>query len=89
MFMRRTKITSGGQISIPAPVRHRWGTSRVVIEDLGDSLVVRPAPEDPIAALRGAFSAAGEPSADELRARARAEDRAAEERHLRAYGRRS
>jgi bifunctional DNA-binding transcriptional regulator/antitoxin component of YhaV-PrlF toxin-antitoxin module len=51
--MRTARITAGGQLSIPAVVRRRWGTSRVAIEDLGDRLVVKPVPDDPIGAARG------------------------------------
>jgi hypothetical protein len=80
MFMRHAKISKGGQVSVPADIRHRWSTSRVVLEDLGDRLVIRPAAEDPVAALRGAFADRGKPASDELRRRARAEDRAAESR---------
>lgn len=50
------KITSGGQVSIPAAARKRWRTSRVVAEDHGDHVVLRPAPDDPVAAASGAFS---------------------------------
>jgi bifunctional DNA-binding transcriptional regulator/antitoxin component of YhaV-PrlF toxin-antitoxin module len=49
------RITAAGQLSIPAAVRRRWGTRRVAVEDLGDRLVVRPLPEDPISAARGAL----------------------------------
>ena len=52
----RHRITGAGQVSIPAEVRHRWGTSTVAIEDEGDRIVVRPVPEDPIAALLGRFA---------------------------------
>lgn len=51
----KAKISKGGQISIPAAVRHRWGTPDLLIEDQGDRLVVRPMPEDPIEAASGAF----------------------------------
>jgi len=51
--MKRYRITSSGQVSIPVEVRRRWGTSVVTYDDLGDRLVVRPVPEDPIAAARG------------------------------------
>jgi bifunctional DNA-binding transcriptional regulator/antitoxin component of YhaV-PrlF toxin-antitoxin module len=53
----RMKISKGGQISIPAAIRHRWGTSTVSLEDLGDRLVLQPAPDDPIAAAEGALAA--------------------------------
>jgi AbrB family looped-hinge helix DNA binding protein len=57
MSMRpRVKISKGGQISIPAPIRHRWGTSTVALEDQGDRVVLVPAPDDPIAAAEGALA---------------------------------
>ncbi|MGI8731154.1 MAG: AbrB/MazE/SpoVT family DNA-binding domain-containing protein [Solirubrobacteraceae bacterium] len=56
--MRRLTITRGGQVSVPAAIRRRWGTSTVVVEDLGDALVLRPAPDDPIAGAAGVFAAA-------------------------------
>jgi bifunctional DNA-binding transcriptional regulator/antitoxin component of YhaV-PrlF toxin-antitoxin module len=52
----RMKISKGGQISVPAAVRHRWGTSTVTVEDHGDQLVIAPAPDDPIAAAEGALA---------------------------------
>jgi AbrB family looped-hinge helix DNA binding protein len=51
--MTIARITSSGQVSLPAAVRRRWGTSRVAIEDEGDRLIVKPVPDDPIAAVRG------------------------------------
>lgn len=74
--MKRARITTGGQISLPAAVRRRWQTSVVAIEDRGDSVVVRPLPEDPIAAARGALKGRIGP-ADVLRKRARADDASA------------
>ncbi len=52
------RISKGGQVSIPAGIRHRWGTSTVVLEDLGDRIVLAPAPDDPIAAAEGALAEA-------------------------------
>jgi AbrB family looped-hinge helix DNA binding protein len=82
MFMRRrVTISKGGQISIPAPIRHRWGTSTVALEDQGDRIVVEPAPDDPIAAAEGALAdefAELEPA--RLRRRARADEQNAESR---------
>ena len=52
---RVARITKGGQISIPAEVRHRWVTERVEIVDQGQELVVRPLPADPVAALQGSM----------------------------------
>jgi bifunctional DNA-binding transcriptional regulator/antitoxin component of YhaV-PrlF toxin-antitoxin module len=80
MVMRYVKISKGGQVSVPADIRHRWKTSRVALEDLGDRVVIRPLADDPLAALRGAFAGAGKPGSDELRRRARAEESAAEAR---------
>ena len=54
--MWRHRITGAGQVSIPAEVRHRWGTSTVAIEDEGDRIVLRPVPDDPIAAFLGIFA---------------------------------
>ena len=57
MVMRkRMRISRGGQISIPAEIRHRWGTSTVTLEDQGGRLVLEPAPDDPIAAAEGALA---------------------------------
>jgi bifunctional DNA-binding transcriptional regulator/antitoxin component of YhaV-PrlF toxin-antitoxin module len=53
---RRVRISKGGQISVPAPVRHRWGTSTVVLDDQGERLVIEPAPDDPIEAAAGALA---------------------------------
>lgn len=79
MVMRRLKITTGGQVSLPAEIRHRWGTSTVVLEDRGDEVIMRPAQDDPIAAVRGRFAELVVTS-DELRRRGREDDAAAENR---------
>ena len=50
------RVTKGGQISIPAAIRHRWGTSTVVLDDQGGRIVIEPAPDDPIAAAEGALA---------------------------------
>ncbi len=85
MLMKaRMKISKGGQISIPAQIRHRWGTSTVVIEDRGDQIILQPAPDDPIAAAEGALAAEyGGLDPARLRRHARADERAAETRRLR------
>jgi bifunctional DNA-binding transcriptional regulator/antitoxin component of YhaV-PrlF toxin-antitoxin module len=49
------RISKGGQVSIPAPIRKRWKTNELVAEDHGDKLVLRPAPDDPIERAYGAF----------------------------------
>lgn len=73
-------ISKGGQISVPAEVRKRWKTRRLVVEDRGDEVVLRPAPDDPIAAARGALKGRLGHTSDELRAMVREEERRAEER---------
>jgi bifunctional DNA-binding transcriptional regulator/antitoxin component of YhaV-PrlF toxin-antitoxin module len=80
--MTRRKITIGGRISLPADVRRRWDTDTVLIEDRGDSVIVRPLPRDPIAAARGAFEGRV-PSTTVLRAEARRDEQAAEARRAR------
>lgn len=82
MFMKvRMKISKGGQISIPAPIRHRWGTSTVALEDRGDRIILQPAPDDPIAAAEGALAGEyGHLDAADLRRRAREDEAAAEAR---------
>jgi AbrB family looped-hinge helix DNA binding protein len=80
MIMRYLMISKGGQISVPAEVRKRWRTRRLQVEDRGDELVIRPAPEDPIAAARGALKGRIGHTSDELRRIAREEERRAEER---------
>jgi bifunctional DNA-binding transcriptional regulator/antitoxin component of YhaV-PrlF toxin-antitoxin module len=80
--MELLKVTSAGQLSLPARIRRRWGTRRVAIEDHGDSVVIRPFPDDPIAAAAGALRGQIAPS-EELRARARDDERHAEERRQR------
>lgn len=85
MIMKvRFKITRGGQVTIPASVRRRWGTSTVVAEDHGDTLVLRPAPDDPIEAAYGIFAAEFReaPRLEEIRAEEREGEADAAERRL-------
>ena len=38
-------VSSSGQMSVPAPVRHRWGLDnggRITVIDLGDAVVLLP-----------------------------------------------
>ena len=83
---KRLVISSGGQVSVPAAVRKRWGTRAVLAEDRGDELVLRPAPDDPIAAVRGIFAdeISSGATIDEMRAAARAEDAGVELRRVRS-----
>jgi len=77
--MKMRKITTGGQISLPAAVRNRWRTKAVAVEDLGDRVVVRPLPDDPIAAARGALKGRLAPTGA-LREKARQDEAASEAR---------
>lgn len=75
----RMKISKGGQVSIPAPIRHRWGTSMVTLEDEGSRIILQPAADDPIAAADGALAEEfGELDVARLRRRAREDERQAE-----------
>ncbi len=74
MIMKVTKISRGGQISVPAAVRKRWATSRVLLRDEGDRLVVEPASEDPVSAVRGMAASREGPSSETLRDRLREEE---------------
>ena len=67
------KVSSNGQVSIPAEARARWSADQVVVVDLGDRVVLRPLPDDPIGALRGKYRGRG-PSTTEARADARGDD---------------
>lgn len=88
MSMRkRMKISKGGQISIPAPVRHRWGTTAVTVDDQGGRLVIEPAPEDPIDAAAGSLAEYFEGvNLQQLRDELRLEEQEIEDRKLRLYG---
>lgn len=56
VMARRLAISRGGQVSVPAEVRKRWRTQTVLAEDRGDHIVLRPVPDDPLAAAAGAFA---------------------------------
>lgn len=73
------KVSSNGQVSIPAEARARWAADKVVVVDLGDRVVVRPLPAEPVAELRGKY-AGRDPSTDRARRQARAEEAAAAKR---------
>lgn len=77
------KVSGNGQVSIPAGARARWNADRVVVVDLGDRIVVRPLPAEPIKALRGKHAGRG-PNSDVARRTARSEELAAERRRRRA-----
>jgi hypothetical protein len=75
----KIRISKGGQFSLPAGIRRRWATDALVVEDLGDRVVLRPIPSDPVAAVVGAFPS-GKRTADQARKRIRDEEQRAERR---------
>ena len=77
--MNSVRISKGGQVSVPADVRRRWQTDQLAIEDLGDRLILRPIPADPVSAARGSLASHG-PSSEEARLRVRREEAAGRRR---------
>lgn len=73
------KVSTNGQVSIPAEARARWKVDRVVVVDLGDRVVLRPLPADQIGSLAGKYRGSG-PSTDQARREARAEEAATRSR---------
>lgn len=78
--MRTSAITKGGQVSLPAEIRRRWGTKRVAFRDEGDRVVIVPVPDDPVAATRGVLRRPGQRSLGEVLADYDKETAAAEAR---------
>lgn len=76
------KVSANGQVSIPAEVRSRWHAERVIVVDMGDRVVLRPLPDDPVGALDGAYKGKG-PSTRRARQEATAGDAATEHRKSR------
>jgi len=66
MGATEAKITSSGQLSLPASLRKRWRVESVLVIDRGDYAIVRPIPHDIPGTLKGSFAAPG-PSSDEAR----------------------
>jgi hypothetical protein len=86
--MRRiVPITKGGQISLPAEVRHRWAAQKVLLVDEGEQLLVKPVPVDPIKALIGKFPLRSGLTVDQITEQWRREEQEAEERKWREYKR--
>jgi AbrB family looped-hinge helix DNA binding protein len=81
--MKTAKVTAGGQVSIPAAVRRRWGTRRVLIDDQGDRLVLKPLPDDPLTAARGILKGKITVPTEKLREIARRDEQIAEDRKWR------
>jgi bifunctional DNA-binding transcriptional regulator/antitoxin component of YhaV-PrlF toxin-antitoxin module len=68
-------VSGNGQVSIPAGARARWKTRKVIVVDLGDRVVMRPAPDEPVEKLEGKYRMRG-PSSDQARRQARLDDAA-------------
>ena len=68
-------ISRNGQVSIPAETRARWNTRHVIVVDLGDRVVLRPAAAAPVAELQGKYRGRG-PAADAIRQQERRQARA-------------
>jgi AbrB family looped-hinge helix DNA binding protein len=79
--MTIVKVTASGQISLPASVRNRWGVSRVAVEDEGDQVLIRPLPDDAIAAAVGSLKRRG-PAPEAIRARERRSEASRERRRF-------
>ncbi len=75
----RMKLSSNGQVSIPAAVRDRWRADEtlladeMIVIDFEDYVVVGPALVDPAETLRGKYAGLG-PSTDEMRREDREEE---------------
>jgi bifunctional DNA-binding transcriptional regulator/antitoxin component of YhaV-PrlF toxin-antitoxin module len=76
------RVSKGGQISLPAAIRRRWGVGRLLLVDLGDRVELRPLPDDPIGELRGMLRHLDAPPTEVLRAECREEEAIAEERRF-------
>ena len=74
MKHRIAHVSRGGQVSLPAPIRHRWDTDSLILEDRGDEVVLRPLPRDPVAAAIGSLQLRSGLTSDLMRARARREE---------------
>ena len=72
--MHKVKITSGGQISIPASIRRRWGTEWLGLVDRGEHVELRPIDGDVVTMLRGTLKLADDRTSDEIRLLGREED---------------
>jgi hypothetical protein len=44
--MRRFKIVNGGHVNLPTEIADRWRTRFVSLEDQGDHVILRPAPDE-------------------------------------------
>jgi bifunctional DNA-binding transcriptional regulator/antitoxin component of YhaV-PrlF toxin-antitoxin module len=75
------KVTRDGRVSLPAELLRRWGAGSVLVVDRGHYAIVRPIPEDTVAALKGAFAGPG-PTSEKVRAAEREADSESESRRV-------
>ena len=73
MTVTELKVTANGQISIPAAVRRRWKTDRVVAIDTPHGLVIRPYDPHPARSIAGKYARRG-PTIDEARRQEREDE---------------
>lgn len=59
-------MSRNGQVSIPAAARARWGVRKLLVVDLGDTVVISPVLDDPIRELAGKYKTSGV-SSEEMR----------------------
>lgn len=78
------KVSRNGTISIPAEVRKRWNTDRVIVTDTSAGLVVRPFDPDFVRSLMGKYRHLAKETVDEGRRAAREEEAEREEERDRA-----
>lgn len=80
--MKIVTLTRGGQVSIPAEYRRGWTSNRVMVRETPDGLLLRPLPDDPLAAALGSLAGKVKNfvSAEESMREYREEETAAEER---------
>ncbi len=78
------KISRNGQISIPADVRKRWNTDRVIVMDTKGGLIVRPFDPDLVHNLRGKYKHLVTETSDEMRRAIREEQAEREDERDRA-----
>ena len=80
--MKIVTLTRGGQVSIPAEFRREWTSNRIMVQETDRGLLLRPVPDDPLAAALGSLAGKVKNfvSAEESMREYREEELAAEER---------
>jgi bifunctional DNA-binding transcriptional regulator/antitoxin component of YhaV-PrlF toxin-antitoxin module len=88
----KMKVSSNGQISLPAEVRKRWkaelgdndAVDVVLVHDTAHGLIIQPFDPDFVRKLRGKYARPGQQSTEEGRRQARLEDQEREDARDRA-----